>query len=115
VALKADDFAREHVAAFNSAVASRDFADFLTRFEDDAVMRFENVPGAGVIELAGRPAITAGYDEQPPDDEISIEGDVRIEGESIVIPFAWRRDGAPGTMRLDLSGDQISRMVVTFE
>lgn len=42
--------------AFNSAFTRRDFAAFLTRFDDDAVMRFENVPGVGDLEFAGRHA-----------------------------------------------------------
>jgi hypothetical protein len=40
------------VAACNDTVATGDFASFLARFDDDAVMRFENVPGVGVLELA---------------------------------------------------------------
>lgn len=109
-----DAFAHDHVAAFNSAVVSRDFAGFLTRFDDDAVMRFENVPGAGVLEFSGRHAFAASYEEQPPDDEIRLAGPVRLEDQTIVIPFAWQRDGAPGTMRLTVRDDRISRMVVTF-
>ena len=66
----ADGLADEHVAAFNDAVASQDFASFLARFHDDAVMRFENLPGIGVQEFAGRVAYTSAYERQPPDDRI---------------------------------------------
>ena len=109
------DFAHEHVAAFNRAVESRNFASFLKRFDDDAVMRFENVPGVGVIEFAGRQAFTAGYEEQPPDDRICIAAPVRNEGQTLVIPFTWLRDGAAGVLRLTLNRNRIVRMVVTFD
>ena len=108
------EFAYEHVEAFNSAVASGDFASFLARFDDDAVMRFENVPGVGVLEFAGRPACAAAYEQQPPDDQISIAGPVRDEGGTIVIPFVWRRDGASGVLHLTVLDRRIGRMVVTF-
>ena len=31
-----------------------------------------------------------------------------------MIPFAWRRDGAAGTMRLALADGRIAEMIVTF-
>ena len=112
---RVQDYANEHVTAFNNAVSRRDFESFLTRFEDDALMRFENVPGVGVAQFVGRRAFTAGYEEQPPDDQIRIAGAVRSEGQIIVIPFVWLRDGAAGTLRLTLRGNLIARMVVTFD
>ena|SRR5215467_3553195 len=108
------EFADEHVMAFNSAVASQDFTGFLARFDDDALMRFENVPGVGVLEFAGRPAYAAAYAQQPPDDHIGIAGPVCDEGGIIVIPFVWRRDGGPGVLRLMVNEGRISRMVVTY-
>jgi hypothetical protein len=86
----------------------------MKRFADDALMRFENVPGAGTLEFAGRPAIAAAYEQQPPDDQVDPAGPAREEDGAVVIPFAWRRDGAPGMMRLTVSDDRISRIVVTF-
>jgi hypothetical protein len=112
--VQAQDFAVQHVAAFNSAVASRDFASFLTRFDDDAVMPFENVPRADIIELAGRRAFTAGYEERPPDDQIRIAGPVRYEDRAIVIPFTWLSNDTAGVLRLTLRRGRIARMVVTF-
>jgi len=47
----ADAFAREHVAAFNATVAGRTFDGFLAGFSDDALVRFENVPGAGTTTV----------------------------------------------------------------
>ncbi len=108
------ELADEHVAAFNDAVASGDFTTFLARFDDSAVMRFESAPGAGALEFDGRPAIATGYARQPPDDQIRIAGAVREEDGAVVIPFAWRRDGAPGVIRLKVHDGLVSRMVVTF-
>jgi hypothetical protein len=107
-------FADRHVAAFNAAVAGGDFGGFLAGFTDDAVIRFENVPGAGVLEFAGRPAYTAAYAQQPPDDQIDIAEPPRDDDGTVVIPFAWRRDGARGTMRLGVRDDHVTRMTVIF-
>lgn len=82
------ELAARHVAAFNRAVLGRDFGDFLAGFADDAVMRFENVPGAGVLAYEGRIAYAAAYAEQPPDDQIEIVGPVIQAGSETVIPFA---------------------------
>jgi hypothetical protein len=110
----AEEFARQHVAAFNDAVARGDFSGLLARFTDDAVMRFENVPGAGTLEFAGRDAYTLAYERQPPDDAMDVVGPMRDEDGAVVIPFAWRRDGAPGEMRLTLRDERICRAVVVF-
>lgn len=108
-------FAASHIDAFNHAVAAADFGDFLTRFSDAAVLRFENVPGAGNLESSGRSAYTAAYAEQPPDDQIDIAGSVVEDGAVLVIPFAWRRDGSRGTMRLTTASGLIERMAVRFD
>jgi ketosteroid isomerase-like protein len=93
--------AAHHVAEFNDAVASRNFSLFLLLFTDDAVVRFENVPGAGTLEFTGREAYTRAYAERPPDDKVDISGEVRVEdGDVAVVPFSWQRDGGPGIMRL---------------
>jgi steroid Delta-isomerase len=108
--------AAHHVAAFNEAVASGKYADFLHYFIDDAVIRFENVPGAGELEFAGRDAYTQAYAEQPPDDQIDIAGPVSVDDATVVVPFAWRRDQAPGTMRLTFTGgvpDRLDEFLVT--
>jgi hypothetical protein len=102
------------VAAFNRAVETGDSSSFLTRFTDDAVIKFENVPGVGVLEFLGRAAYTAAYEDQPPDDQIDIVGSVRWERDVIVIPFAWRRDGGPGIMRAIVSAGLIAGMSVQF-
>jgi steroid Delta-isomerase len=92
--------AARHVSFFNAAVATRDFAEYLALFTDDAVVRFENVPGAGVLQFAGRDAAAAAYATRPPNDKIDICGPVRAEGDTVVVPIAWRRDADPATVRL---------------
>ncbi len=108
-------FVADHVAVFNAAVASGDFSPLLARLTDDAVVRFENVPGAGVLEFAGRDSYTAAYQTNPPDDQIEVTGEPREEEGAIVIGFVWRRDKAPGVMRLTVNDDDlISHMLVSF-
>lgn len=112
---RVEAFVAGHVAVFNAAVASGDFSALLARFTDDAVIRFENVPGAGVLEFAGRESYTAAYGDNPPDDEIEVTDDPREAEGVIVIEFAWRRDKSPGVMRLAVNEDDlIDSMVVTF-
>ena len=111
----AAELAASHVDSFNRAVVLGDYADFLARFRDDAVLRFENVPGAGELEFAGRAAYAAAYTEQPPDDQIDIAGPVGEEGSVLVIPFTWRRDGGAGTIRLAISSGLVDWMTVQFD
>jgi hypothetical protein len=116
--------AARHVSAFNDAVAAKNFSEFLCLFTDDAVIRFENAPGAGQLEFAGRAAYTKAYAEHPPDDQLDIRGlaEPDEDGDGVVVPFAWRRDGSPGTIRLtytkreddDLDSRLVTRMTVTF-
>jgi ketosteroid isomerase-like protein len=114
--------AARHIAEFNEAVAARNFSQFLGLFTDDAVIRFENVPGAGTLEFAGRDAYTQAYAEQPPDDKIDISGAVTVDGDVAVVPFVWRHDEAPGTMRLRFTAGSpdalderlVSSLTVTF-
>jgi hypothetical protein len=114
--------ASRHVTEFNDAVEARAFGMFLTLFSDDAVIRFENVPAAGTLEFAGRDAYTSAYQQQPPDDQIDISGPVSPDGLSVTVPFTWRRDKEPGTMRLsyrpgdpeDLDEWLVSAMTVIF-
>jgi steroid delta-isomerase len=102
-----------HVALFNDGVRSRDFGPMLEQFTDDAELRFEGVP-AGPFH--GKPAIADAYASNPPDDEIDILSSEEDERE-IVARYAWRADeGRPaGRMIITRRGDEIARLVVTFE
>lgn len=108
-------FAAEHIALFNTAVTSGDFAPLLARLTDDAIVRFENVPVAGTLEFSGRTAYTSAYDSNPPDDQIDQVGDPVEEDGAVVVGFVWRRDRTAGSMRLTVTDDDlISHMLVTF-
>ena len=108
-------FVTDHVAVFNAATTSGDFSRLLARFTDDAVVRFENVPGAGALEFAGREAYTAAYATNPPDDQIEVAGDPQEEDGAVVVDFLWRRARTPGVMRLTVTDDElISHMLVVF-
>jgi mannose-6-phosphate isomerase-like protein (cupin superfamily) len=108
-------FVTDHVAVFNAATASGDFSRLLARFTDDAVVRFENVPGAGVLEFAGREAYAQAYAANPPTDQIDVAGDPREEEGAVIVDFLWRHAKAPGVMRLTVNDDElISHMLVVF-
>jgi hypothetical protein len=108
--------AAHHAQAFNDAVAAGDFSEFLTMLADDAVVTFENVPGAGKLVFTGREEYTSAYAKRPPDDQIDLTGPAEPAGNGLVVPFAWRRDQAPGTMRLQYSagnGDDLDERLIT--
>jgi hypothetical protein len=114
--IEAAELAAHLVAEFNDAVAACNFSLFLLLLSDDAVIRFENVPGEGTLEYTGRDAYTQAYAEQPPDDKIEISGDVRIEDGGVVVPFTWKRDKDPGTLRLRYAqgdADTLDRWLVS--
>jgi steroid Delta-isomerase len=114
--------AARHAQAFNDAVAAGDFAGFLAMFADDAVITFENVPGAGELVFTGREEYAGAYARQPPDDQIDITGSAEPEDGGLVVPFAWRHDRAQGTLHLqystgnadDLDERLITKMTVVF-
>lgn len=108
-------FVTGYVAAFNAAVASGDFSALLERFTDDAVMRFEHVPGAGTLEFAGRDAYATAYATNPPTDQIDVIGDPSEEDGAVIVNFAWRSTKSPGVMRLIVNDDDlITQLVVDF-
>ena len=103
----------DHVRRFNDAVRSGDFGEMVEGFAADAEMSFEGVP---VGPFAGRDAIAAAYAAQPPDDEIRLLGDARVEGDTVETDYAWAADGRrAGRMILTARGAEITRLVVTFE
>ncbi len=105
--------ADEHVAAFNTAVRSGDWDAFADRFAADAVLAFVGPP---VGPFTGRDAIASAYAAQPPDDTISISGEIALDGDETVVPYRWDATGATGTMRLTGSASgKVARLVVTFD
>jgi ketosteroid isomerase-like protein len=104
---------REHVARFNAAVASGDWAPMLEQFADDAELEFRGLP---VGPFSGRDAIAAAYAEQPPDDTVRLLEEREREGRAEA-RYAWRAEpeAAAGEMLLTPSGGRIGRLVVTFD
>ena len=102
-----------HVELFNQGVRSGDFAPMLEQFTEDAELVFEGVP-AGPFH--GKEAIAAAYSSSPPDDEVDVLSSEQ-DDETIVARYAWRADdGRPaGRMIFTTRGEQIARLVVTFE
>jgi hypothetical protein len=103
-------FLAHHVARFNAAVRSGDFAPLVELFADDAVLEFTNVP---VGPFHGRDAIAAAYAAQPPDDELDVLDVTREADGTVLERVAWRRGGT-GAMRLTLRESRIARLVVSF-
>ena len=84
----------------------------LTRFADDAELRFENVP-AGLY--VGLEEIRRAYREQPPDDEIRLIGIQDDEQDArVTAAFAWARGGT-GRLVLEHERGAIARLVVVFD
>ncbi|MFE9957328.1 nuclear transport factor 2 family protein [Micromonospora sp. NPDC005299] len=102
--------ARAHVARFNTAVTSGDWAPFLDALHPDAVMTFV---GRAVGSQRGRDAIAIAYAEHPPDDTIRVSG-LRSDGDRDVVTFAWSRGGT-GTLTLHYSGGQVAELIVQFD
>jgi len=102
-----------HVRRFNDAVRTGDFTEMVAGFAPDAEMSFV---GAPVGPFAGREAIAAAYAEQPPDDEIRLLGEPRVEGDTVETDYAWAAEGTrSGRLILTERDGAIARLVVTFE
>jgi ketosteroid isomerase-like protein len=103
----------DHVRRFNDAVRSGDYREMVDGFPADAEMAFEGVP---VGPFAGRDAIAAAYAARPPDDEIRLLGEPRVEGETVESDYAWAAEGTrAGRIILTARDGEIARLVVTFE
>ena len=103
----------EHVRRFNEAVRRGEFAPMVEGFAPDAEMSFVGVP---VGPFAGRAAIAEAYVVQPPDDEILLLGEPRVDGETVETDYAWAAEGTrAGRMILTVREAEIVRLVVTFE
>jgi steroid Delta-isomerase len=102
-----------HVQLFNEAIRTGDFGPMLAHFTDDAELVFEGIP---VGPFVGKQAIADAYAANPPDDEVEILS-VEESENPIVAHYAWRADAGreAGRMIITPRGDEIARLVVTFE
>jgi SnoaL-like protein len=103
-----------HVELFNQGVRSGDFAPMLEQFTEDSELVFEGAP-AGPFH--GKARIAAAYASNPPDDEVDVLSSEEADDGTIVATYAWRADERhpAGRMILTPRGDEIARLVVTFD
>jgi steroid Delta-isomerase len=99
-----------HVLAFNQAVVDGNWSAFAERFTGDATMRVLVVPP---MEVAGREAIRAAYQQQPPTDTLTVTHADSL-GDVDVVDFRWT-SGGTGTMRLTWSGGLVASLEIRFD
>jgi drug/metabolite transporter (DMT)-like permease len=107
------DLLADHVERFNAGVRTGDWTPMLGGFADDAEMEFRGVP---VGPFVGRDAIAEAYGEQPPDDELRVLEQRRVDGR-IEARYAWvaEPDIAAGELHLTPEDGVIRKLVVTFD
>jgi steroid Delta-isomerase len=105
------DRVAEHLAAFNAAVVSGDWTEFVQGFAESARMEFTGVPAGPYV---GRDAIAEAYRTNPPDDTMAAL-DVRSTEWTDTVRFQWSRGGT-GTLWLAwTAGGVVNRLVVDFD
>jgi steroid Delta-isomerase len=105
----------KHVALLNRGVENGNFLEMISRFTDDAVMRFE---GVAVGPFIGKEAIASAYRNRPPDDKIVILSEKQAyDPYSIIAEYTWSKSPRvrAGEMKIALRGQLISELVVTFD
>ena len=103
----------DYVGVHNECVRTGDWEPLGGWFADDAELTFDGVP---IGPFRGRDAIVQAYRERPPDDVVLTFG-VDLRGADVVARYGWLRDPATvaGRLILTTSGEQIARLVVTFD
>jgi uncharacterized membrane protein len=107
------DLLHDHVERFNAGVRSGDWEPMVGGFTDDAEMEFRGVP---VGPFVGREAIASAYREQPPDDELRLLDERRVDGR-IEARYAWLAEPqvAAGELILTPENGSIRKLVITFD
>jgi hypothetical protein len=101
-----------HVDLFNQAIRTGDFAPMLEQFTEDAELVFEGVP---VGPFVGKQAIADAYAANPPDDEVEILS-FEESPDPIVATTPGGRRGPRGRPHdRHAAGDEIAKLVVTFD
>lgn len=103
-----------HIERFNAGVASGRFDAMVEQFADDATMVFEGGPGT---VRGSRAEIAAAYRSDPPDDEVIVLAEPVLADGTVIAPYGWRAGAGvrAGDMRMTAAGEQITRLVVTFD
>jgi len=105
-----NEFLAAYVERFNEGVRTGEFDGLVELYEEDGELVFEGVP---VGPFRGRKAIAEAYRVRPPDDELRLTT-VEERPDALVARFDWLRGGS-GTMRLELGGEAIRRLTVSFD
>jgi hypothetical protein len=103
-------FLADYVERFNAGVRTGDFGTIVDLYADDGELAFD---GVAVGPFRGREAIAEAYRVRPPDDELRVTS-VDETQEGLLARFYWLRGGS-GTMRVELDGDAIRRLTVSFD
>jgi steroid Delta-isomerase len=103
-------FLADYVERFNDSVRTGDFAGIVELYAEDGELAFEGVP---VGPFRGRDAIAEAYRVQPPDDQLRVTS-VEERPDGLLARFDWLRGGS-GTMRVELDGDAIRKLTVSFD
>jgi len=103
----------EYVARHNRGVRTGDWEALGECFAEDARLEFDGVP---VGPFSGRDAIVAAYRARPPDGEVRILSAQERPG-GVEAAYSWAHDPErrAGRLLVTLGGDEIDRLVVTFE
>ena len=103
-----------HIERFNAGVASGRFDAMVEGFAEDGAMIFH---GGSGLSLHSRAEIADAYRSKAPDDGIIVLAEPVIGDGTVVAPFGWRADagGRAGDLHMTVSGEQISRLVVTLD
>jgi hypothetical protein len=100
----------EHAALFNASVLTGEWSLFVATFDDDAHMRFEDLP---VGPYQGRAAIATAYAKQPPDDTMTVVAVEPVDEDAARVRFSWDR-GGDGTMTIRWRDGQVADLTIAF-
>lgn len=103
-----------HVERFNAGVETGDFSAMVQQFAPHAEMVFE---GTLTGPYRSRDEIADAYRTDPPDDSVMVLAEPVAHGDTAVGSYGWRAHAGTraGEMRVTVAGQQIRRLVVTFD
>ena len=99
-----------HVELYNDAVGTGDFSEFLATFDEDAIMRFDDLPAGPYV---GKAAIAEAYETQPPSDTMALIDMQEIGGDAVKATFEWDAGGT-GEMFLRWNNSRLVELTIAF-